>query len=376
MAHKKGAGSTRNGRDSNSQKRGVKVYAGQEVKAGNIIVRQVGATLHAGKNVGLGKDFTLFALKDGVVKYEWKTNTKKQVSVVPAALGPPPRIVGGLMKVRIFAVDLDGTLLDTGGRVHEADRDALHAVAAAGVEVSIITGRLFSGTRAAADVIRALGPVACVDGSHIVEAATGRELMHASIAREDAERLREAIEAHHAACFVFAHDEIVFDDTGEDFLGYVRTWSTQVVKHHRSTQHPHWEHERGISELVCVGDEAVIAAIGDAIDRTTGGRVQTASFPIRRPGADGRWGMVVRAAGFDKGTAVQWLAEHHGCGPENVVVVGDWLNDLPMFRVAGRSFAMGQAPEGVKRAATDELEATHETGGGILEAARRAGVLR
>jgi large subunit ribosomal protein L27 len=62
----------------------VKVYAGTEVKAGSILVRQVGATFHAGKNVGLGKDYTLFALVDGVVKYEWKTNTKKQVSVVPA----------------------------------------------------------------------------------------------------------------------------------------------------------------------------------------------------------------------------------------------------------------------------------------------------
>ncbi|MCC6645529.1 MAG: 50S ribosomal protein L27 [Polyangiaceae bacterium] len=84
MAHKKGAGSTRNGRDSNSQRRGVKLYAGQPVRAGGIIVRQVGATLHAGKNVGLARDYTLFALVDGVVKFEWKTNTKKQVSVVPA----------------------------------------------------------------------------------------------------------------------------------------------------------------------------------------------------------------------------------------------------------------------------------------------------
>lgn len=83
MAHKKGGGSSRNGRDSSSQKRGVKVYAGEAVKAGNILVRQVGATIHAGKNVGLGKDFTLFALVEGVVKYEWKTNTKKKVSVYP-----------------------------------------------------------------------------------------------------------------------------------------------------------------------------------------------------------------------------------------------------------------------------------------------------
>lgn len=81
MAHKKGGGSSRNGRDSSSQKRGVKVYGGQAVKAGSVLVRQVGATIHAGKNVGLGKDFTLFSLIDGVVTYEWKTNTKKKVSV-------------------------------------------------------------------------------------------------------------------------------------------------------------------------------------------------------------------------------------------------------------------------------------------------------
>ena len=85
MAHKKGGGSSRNGRDSKAQKRGVKVYAGTPVIAGNILVRQVGSSIHAGKNVGIGRDFTLFALIDGVVKYEWKTNTKKQVSVFPPA---------------------------------------------------------------------------------------------------------------------------------------------------------------------------------------------------------------------------------------------------------------------------------------------------
>ncbi len=83
MAHKKGAGSTRNGRGSNAQRRGVKIYAGQAVRAGNILVRQVGSSLHAGKNVSTGKDYTLFALIDGIVSYEWKTNKKRQVSVYP-----------------------------------------------------------------------------------------------------------------------------------------------------------------------------------------------------------------------------------------------------------------------------------------------------
>jgi large subunit ribosomal protein L27 len=85
MAHKKGAGSTRNGRDSNSQKRGVKVYGGELVSAGSVLVRQVGTSIHAGHNVGVGKDYTLFALIDGVVKYGWRSRTQRKVSVVPAA---------------------------------------------------------------------------------------------------------------------------------------------------------------------------------------------------------------------------------------------------------------------------------------------------
>lgn len=89
MAHKKGAGSTRNGRGSNAQRRGVKIYAGQSVRAGNILVRQVGSTIHAGKNVDTGKDYTLFALIDGIVAYEWKTNKKRQVSVYPQGAPRP-----------------------------------------------------------------------------------------------------------------------------------------------------------------------------------------------------------------------------------------------------------------------------------------------
>jgi large subunit ribosomal protein L27 len=85
MAHKKGAGSTRNGRDSNAQRRGVKVYGGQTVTAGSILVRQVGESLSPGKNVGKGKDFTLFAMVDGVVKYEWRDRKKQKVSVYPLA---------------------------------------------------------------------------------------------------------------------------------------------------------------------------------------------------------------------------------------------------------------------------------------------------
>ena len=85
MAHKKGQGSTRNGRDSNPKMRGVKRFAGETVKAGSILVRQVGTKFHAGSNVGIGRDWTLFSLVDGTVKFERHGKSKMRVAVVPAA---------------------------------------------------------------------------------------------------------------------------------------------------------------------------------------------------------------------------------------------------------------------------------------------------
>ena len=86
MAHKKGVGSSRNGRDSNPQYRGIKKYGGEAVIAGNIIVRQCGTKWHPGRNVGLGRDYTIYSLIDGVVKYEHKDKRRVKVSVYPAAV--------------------------------------------------------------------------------------------------------------------------------------------------------------------------------------------------------------------------------------------------------------------------------------------------
>jgi large subunit ribosomal protein L27 len=85
MAHKKGQGSTRNGRDSAGQRRGTKVYGGQLAKAGNILVRQVGTRIHPGPNVGMGRDYTLFALVDGIVRYESSRN-KRRVRIEPKTI--------------------------------------------------------------------------------------------------------------------------------------------------------------------------------------------------------------------------------------------------------------------------------------------------
>ena len=81
MANKKAAGSSKNGRDSNAQRRGVKRYGGEKVKAGNILIRQVGTRIHPGDNVGMGKDYTLFAKIDGIVAYERVGRSRKRVNV-------------------------------------------------------------------------------------------------------------------------------------------------------------------------------------------------------------------------------------------------------------------------------------------------------
>ncbi len=84
MAHKKAGGSTRNGRDSHGQRRGVKVFGGEQVRAGYIIIRQLGTRIHPGKNVGMGRDYTLFAKIDGLVRYERMGRDRKRVAILPA----------------------------------------------------------------------------------------------------------------------------------------------------------------------------------------------------------------------------------------------------------------------------------------------------
>ncbi len=89
MAHKKGQGSTRNGRDSRGQRRGVKMFGGQNARAGSILVRQLGTRIHPGRNVGMGRDFTLFAKIDGTVFYEAFGHDRRRVSILPIATEAP-----------------------------------------------------------------------------------------------------------------------------------------------------------------------------------------------------------------------------------------------------------------------------------------------
>jgi Cof subfamily protein (haloacid dehalogenase superfamily) len=271
---------------------------------------------------------------------------------------------------KLLAIDLDGTLLDHAGEAKEEDVQAIKKLKARGIQVTILTGRLFSGTRPSAELLGLEGPVGCADGSHVVQMKGHKTLLHKGIRGRAADRLRASLDRNDLVAFLFAEDAIVHDERGADYLPYVRTWSTDLRYVHRVTEHALWDSRDGLTAVVALGREAEIGRAVADIQRDETEAMQVAMFPFRREG--GHWGMVARAAGGTKGTALAWMAAHHGISVAETVCVGDWLNDLPMLSTAGRSFAMGQAPPEVKKAATDVLERGIADGGGIAEAITRA----
>lgn len=271
---------------------------------------------------------------------------------------------------KLLAIDLDGTLLDHAGEAKDSDVQAIKKLKARGIKVTILTGRLFSGTRPSAELLGIDGPVGCADGSHVVQVKGNKTLLHHGIRGRAADRLRASLDRNDLIAFLFAEDAIVHDERGAEYLPYVRTWSTDLRYAHRVTEHALWDSREGMTAVVALGREASIGRTVADIQRDETESMQVAMFPFRRDGE--HWGMVARAAGGTKGTALAWMAAHYNISMSETVCVGDWLNDLPMLSAAGRSFAMGQSPNEVKLAATDVLEHGIEAGGGIAEAIERA----
>jgi len=280
------------------------------------------------------------------------------------------RVPRGQATAKLLAIDLDGTLLNHQGEASDEDVSAIKKLKARGFKVTILTGRLFSGTRPSAELLGIDGPVGCADGSHVVNVKGNKTLLHHGIRGRAADRLRDSLDRNDLVAFLFAEDAIVHDERGADYLPYVRTWSTDLRYAHRVTEHALWDSQAGMTAVVALGREASVGRTVADIQRDETEAMQVAMFPFRRDGE--HWGMVARAAGGTKGTALAWMAAHYGITMAETVCVGDWLNDLPMLSCAGRSFAMAQSPDEVKKAATDVLDRGIATGGGIAEAIARA----
>lgn len=270
------------------------------------------------------------------------------------------------MTYRLLALDLDGTLLRrSDGRVDDRDVAAIRELLRAGVTVTINTGRLYSGSIEAARACGIAGVIACCEGSHLVEAESERTLVRHPMTPPVTHLLREAFRG--LATFVFEHDGIHHDEAGEPYAQYVRTWSPRLRLVETALDQRLWAN--GPLAAVAVGDGPMVEA-AHALLRGQASSVFSVSFPIWQ--YPGKHAILVRAAGPTKGTALVELCESIGCTVAEAVVVGDWFNDVPMFEVAGRAFAMGGAPDEVRGKATDVLESASGTGGGIAEAIRRA----
>jgi HAD superfamily hydrolase (TIGR01484 family) len=271
------------------------------------------------------------------------------------------------MRYRLLAVDLDGTLLRSDGRVDERDVAAIGELRATGATVTIVTGRLHSGSLEAAAACGIDGVIACVEGSHLIEVATERTHSRHGMVPGVTRVLRDTFGAAGLASFVFEHDGIHHDERGEPYARYVRTWSPRMKLVEEALDESVWANDP--LAAVAIGDEAAVTA-AHATLRAHASSIFSVSFAVSA--YPGKYAILVRTAGPTKGTALAELCRGAGCTLEEAVAVGDWVNDVPMFEVAGRSFAMGGTPEHVRSKATDVLERPTGGGGGIAEAIRRA----
>jgi Cof subfamily protein (haloacid dehalogenase superfamily) len=270
-----------------------------------------------------------------------------------------------LRRPKLLAVDLDGTLLDVRGRPHVRDLHALRAALSAGVRVSIITGRLYSGTRPVIELLGLRGAVGCADGSHLVDTSLHTTLLHLGLRGSAARGLRDALRSARLTTFVFAQDAIGHDPAGNPFVNYVTTWSKDLRPSRDVFEHGLWDSDEGVTAVVALGSIEQIDRAVDDIARQLSSVTVVAKFQIRRGGEMGTWAIIVRASGGTKGTALRWIAEREQIALKDTVCIGDWINDVAMFELAGRSFAMGQAPDEVKAKATDTLSETVDEGGGV-----------
>jgi Cof subfamily protein (haloacid dehalogenase superfamily) len=277
---------------------------------------------------------------------------------------PAPSLVSWcFVSYRLLALDLDGTLLRRDHSVDPRDVAAVRELQRAGVTVTIVTGRLRSGAMGAAQACAIEGLIGCVEGSHLVELTTGETVAHHAMDAGLVRCLRDAIGAHRLAGFVFDAGGIHHDHAAASYAEYIRTWSPnlRVVEEELA-----WQTQP--LAAVAIGDPDEVAAAHAALRREPG--LFSVSFPVAA--YPGKHAVLARAAGPSKGTALAELCRAAGCTLTEAVAVGDWVNDIPMFEVAGRSFAMGSAPEQVRATATDTLDAEAGAGGGIAEVVRRA----
>lgn len=268
-------------------------------------------------------------------------------------------------KTALLALDLDGTLLRDDKVIANADVAAIARARAAGMAVTIATGRLAAGTLPFARQLGLTTPMVCADGGLLLDPDDGRVLERNPIAASHAGAAIEDLVAHGLAPFVFLDAAIHCDAAGARHRALVEVWSQEIVVHGSLQAAAPWSRAEGAALTVGMGKRTDVERAAAHLRAHRADQLDTVHFNMS--GTD-VWAVRSLPSGCDKSVMLAVLAGRLGLDASGVAVVGDWLNDLGMLRYAGRSFAMGQAPEIVREAATDTVSATSATGGGVAEA--------
>lgn len=265
----------------------------------------------------------------------------------------------------LLAIDMDGTLLRDDKSVAPVDADAIRTAAQHGIAVTLATGRLVTGTLPVARELGLAHPLICGDGGLLVDPDDASILDRRAIAIADAAATVQALEAHDLTPYVFLPESIHCDEAGLRYRALVDTWSRELIVHDSLSDATGWRRPEGVVLTVGIGEESDVVTAYQHLAGTQAHVLDTVYFSMR-----GVAEFAVRSLprGCDKAYMLDRLARRMGVMRDRVAVIGDWFNDLGMFAYAGRSFAMGQAPDTVKASATDVLRATSEQGGGVAEA--------
>lgn len=265
----------------------------------------------------------------------------------------------------MLVLDLDGTALVHRGQVHPDDIAAAERLRRAGIHVTISTGRLYTGTAAAARALGVQGSVAVMNGSEFVDAQTGATDFGAYLDHAQRSELRALLGDHRIHPFLFGSRTIHLCHSSESHAPYLSIWGDALTRHPDIHTSGAWDK----ADLLAVCGVAPHDAVAHAAHAVQ------AALPGVRPTEfstfTGEGFLELRAEGFDKGTSLQRLAADRELHIDEVVAVGDWLNDIPMLESAGLSFAMAGSIEEATDAADEVLTAERGTGGAVAEIARR-----
>jgi hypothetical protein len=272
--------------------------------------------------------------------------------------------------VRLIAIDVDGTLLRSDGTVAPADRAAIATALRRGIAVTLATGRLSSSTLPFARALELEVPLVCADGAVLFCPTRAVPLSQTALRAPALGAFLGRLRAHALAPFVFNHHAVCGAQDDLDRFSFVSGWTDNFVAQQAlSLSVTATEGDTSIPLIaIGVGPAEVVAAVEGALRADAAIADEVTVFPIR--GTD-HWVVRLTPSGCSKAVGLALLARQLGISSDEVAAIGDFYNDVSMLEWAGHSFAMGQAPEEVKRAAKHRLAATAETGGAVAEALQR-----